>query len=275
MVKNEGALLSWSGGKESSLCLHEILRNEKYHDFEIKALLTTLTREYDRISMHGVRRELLIAQSKSLGIPVEQVWIPSNSTNEIYEIEMTKSLTKWKEKEGTSSIVFGDLFLEDVREYREKFLGSNGFRCIFPIWGKNTTELASFFIQSGFKAVICTMDPKKLDPSFCGREYDKRFLSEIPETVDPCGENGEFHTFVYDGPIFKTRINIEVGKTVERDGFCFADIVPRNGCTNQEPAGLRAAKYSAFRSSSALFTNVSAFSTKNLAWLSDIDPTSS
>ncbi|MDG6908676.1 MAG: ATP-binding protein, partial [Nitrososphaerota archaeon] len=157
---------------------------------------------------------------------VEEVWIPSKATNEIYQIEMVKSLTKCKEKERTSNIIFGDLFLEDIRAYREKFLGSNGFRCVFPIWGKNTKELARFFIESRFKAIICTIDPKKLDPSFCGRDYDKQFLTEIPESVDPCGENGEFHTFVYDGPIFKSKIDIRVGDIVERDGFYFADIVP-------------------------------------------------
>ncbi len=226
MAKHEYALLSWSGGKDSSLCLYEILNNEKYSNFEIKALLTTLTIKYDRISMHGVRQELLIAQSRSLEIPVEEVWIPSKATNEIYQIEMVKSLTKCKEKERTSNIIFGDLFLEDIRAYREKFLGSNGFRCVFPIWGKNTKELARFFIESRFKAIICTIDPKKLDPSFCGRDYDKQFLTEIPESVDPCGENGEFHTFVYDGPIFKSKIDIRVGDIVERDGFYFADIVP-------------------------------------------------
>ena len=226
MAKHESALLSWSGGKDSSLCLYEILRNEKYIDFEIKALLTTLTKEYDRISMHGIRRELLIAQSRSLEIPVEEVWIPSKATNEIYQIEMIKSLTKWRTKEETRNVVFGDLFLEDIRAYREKFLGREGFRCMFPIWGKNTKELANFFIESGFKAIICTIDPKKLDPSFCGRKYDKRFLADIPASVDQCGEKGEFHTFVYDGPIFKTKIDISVADIAERDGFYFADIVP-------------------------------------------------
>lgn len=139
---------------------------------------------------------------------------------------MMDSLSKWKESYGITAVVFGDLFLEDIRAYRERFLGSNGFQCLFPVWGRNTHELADFFIRSGFRAIICTIDPKKLEPSFCGREYDKRFLSEIPEGVDPCGENGEFHTYVYDGPIFNRKVDVKVGQVVVREGFCFADILP-------------------------------------------------
>lgn len=226
MLKQKGALISWSGGKDSALCLYEMIHNKEYFDFEMKALLTTLTIEYDRISMHGVRQELLMMQSDSLEIPVEEIWVPSNASNKIYQDRMIDSLSKWKEIKGTKTIAFGDLFLEEVRAYREKFLGANGFQCLFPIWGRETKELADFFVESGFKAIICTVDPKKLDPSFCGREYDKGFLSEIPHGVDPCGENGEFHTFVYDGPIFKRKLDVRVGDVVQRDGFYFADIFP-------------------------------------------------
>ncbi|MHB1907586.1 MAG: Dph6-related ATP pyrophosphatase [Nitrososphaerales archaeon] len=218
-------LLSWSGGKDSSLALYEIVRN--YKDLEIEALFTTLTRDYNRISMHGVRRDLLLLQSKSLQIPIEEVWIPSKASNEIYEEQMIKSITKWKDR-GISSVAFGDLFLEDIRSYREKFLSNIGIECIFPLWQKDTSDLAQFFLKSGFKAILSTVDPKKLNPKFCGREYDEKFLEEIPSSVDPCGENGEFHTFVYDGPIFKSgKLDIQVGTIVQRDGFYFADLFLR------------------------------------------------
>jgi uncharacterized protein (TIGR00290 family) len=220
------ALLSWSGGKDSSLTLFELGRNPNFKDVEIRALLTTLTKDYDRISMHGVRRELLLQQSKSIGIPVEEVWIPVRAPNEIYQAEMIKSITKWKQNEKISSIAFGDLFLQDIRAYREKFLSALGLECLFPLWGKDTDELAQHFLQSGFKAIICTVDTKKLDSKFCGKEYDGTFLSELPSSVDPCGENGEFHTFVYDGPIFQQKLNVRVGEVVLRDGFYFADIAP-------------------------------------------------
>jgi uncharacterized protein (TIGR00290 family) len=218
-------LLSWSGGKDSALTLYELKRNPLYMDFQVRALLTTLTQNYNRISMHGVRRELLLAQARSIGIPAEEVWIPSKASNEIYQERTTKVVMTWKEKEGVSTIAFGDLFLEDIRAYREKFLGSLGFKCLFPLWKKDTSELAQNFIKSGFKAILCTVDPRKLDPKFCGREFDESLLSELPKTVDPCGENGEFHTFVHDGPIFKKeKLNVTLGEIVEREGFYFADL---------------------------------------------------
>jgi uncharacterized protein (TIGR00290 family) len=231
-LKSKEALLSWSGGKDSSLAFYELSRNKKYEELQIKALLTTLTLDYERISMHGVRRDLLHAQSNSIGIPIEEVWIPSKASNEIYQSQTIKSIMKWKENENISNIVFGDLFLEDIRAYREKFLGQIGIECIFPLWKKDTNELARLFLDCGFKAIICTVDPKKLDPKFCGREYDYNLLSEIPSGVDPCGENGEFHTFVYDGPIFKEKIHVKIGDIVEREGFYFADILPTKAQTN-------------------------------------------
>ncbi len=197
----------------------------KRKQFEISALLTTLTQDYDRISMHGVRRELLQRQSMALHIPIEEVWIPKDATNEIYETKMSETIRKFA-NQGVSSIVFGDLFLSDIREYREKFCRMIGIKCIFPIWGEDTTALANFFVKSGFKAIICCVNPNFLGREFCGREFDDSFLSEIPRTVDPCGENEEFHTFVYDGPIFKEKIEIKVGEIVNRDGFFFADILP-------------------------------------------------
>jgi uncharacterized protein (TIGR00290 family) len=217
----EKVLLSWSGGKDSAFSLLSLQESK----IKIAGLVTTLTEEYDRISMHGVSSDLLKLQSASLAIPLVEVWIPRNATNEIYELRMKQVLVKLKEDHGISKIAFGDLFLQDIREYREKLLQNIGFNCLFPIWGMDTRILANNFINSGFRAIVCTLDPKLLSPRFCGREYDRSFLTEIPESVDPCGENGEFHTFVYDGPIFKDTIRVDVGETVQRDGFCFADII--------------------------------------------------
>jgi uncharacterized protein (TIGR00290 family) len=219
-------LLSWSGGKDSSLSLQELWTNKVYEGVDVKGLLTTLTRDYGRISMHGVRRDLLLAQSKSIGMPVEEVLIPAGASNEIYQEETLRVLSKSRQEKEIDAVAFGDLFLRDIRVYREKFLGDAGFKCLFPIWGKSTRELARYFVDVGFKAIVCTVDPNKLHSKFCGSEFDDKFLSEIPPEVDPCGENGEFHTFVYGGPIFKRELSINVGEVVERNGFHFADIIP-------------------------------------------------
>jgi uncharacterized protein (TIGR00290 family) len=220
----EKVLVSWSGGKDSALSLFTLI-NQKRKLFEIVALLTTLTEGYERISMHGVRKELLQSQSRSLRIPIEEVWIPKLATNEEYEAKMTAAIRNYTNR-NVSSVVFGDLFLRDVREYREIFLNRLGVKCIFPIWGKDTKALANFFVNSGFKAITCCVNPKLLTKEFCGREFDLSFLSEIPNSVDPCGENGEFHTFVYDGPIFREKIGVKVVDVVNRDGFYFADLLP-------------------------------------------------
>ena len=216
-------VLSWSGGKDGSLALNEL---RKKNDVRVAGLLTTVTRDYDRISMHGVRRSLLQQQALSTGIPLNEVAIPKNATNEIYEDAMTTSLKRLKEELSISSVAFGDLFLRDVRTYRENLLFKIGLECDFPLWGRDTKELAKYFVREGFRAVICTVSPKMLDPTFCGREFDSTFLSEIPSSVDPCGENGEFHTFVYGGPIFKQEVGISKGEIVLRDGFYFCDLVP-------------------------------------------------
>ncbi len=217
-------LLSWSGGKDSALSLFELNRLEA-KQFEVTSLLTTITEGYDRISMHGVRKELLREQADSLGLRVEEIWIPEKATNEDYEAKLAEAIIKFK-KLGVTYVVFGDLFLQDIREYREKLLQKLGVSSLFPIWGKDTSSLANFFIDSGFKAIVCCTNPKVLGLEYCGREFDKSFLAEIPRSVDPCGENGEFHTFVYDGPIFKEKINVKIEDVVTRDGFCFADILP-------------------------------------------------
>ncbi len=212
--------MSWSGGKDSALSLYEVKRKGT---FRVLALLTTLTRGYDRVSMHGVRRDLLMRQALSLGFPLEEVWIPKVASNIEYETQMRRALLKYKRKR-VKNVIFGDLFLADIRKYREEFLSSIGTRCVFPLWLRDTRALADLFISKGFKAKVCTVDPSKLHPKFCGREFDRSFVSEIPKGVDPCGENGEFHTFVYAGPIFKEKIEVAVGDVVIRDGFVFADL---------------------------------------------------
>lgn len=213
--------MSWSGGKDSALALREIVRTRRY---SVKALLTTVTEEYDRISMHGVRRGLLNAQASSLGLPVEEVWIPKNSSNEVYESRMKAALTRYKEV-GVEQVAFGDLFLQDIRSYREEKLAQIGMSGLFPLWGRNTRDLAREFIDGSFRAVLCCVDPKKLSKEFCGMEFDATFLESIPASVDPCGENGEFHTFVYDGPIFRNTVSIVRGEVVLRGGFYFADLL--------------------------------------------------
>ena len=219
----EKVILSWSGGKDSALALHEL---QKTGDYEIMALLTTVTEGYDRISMHGVRRILLERQADSLGFPLEKVFISKDTSNEKYESKMQKVLEKYLIA-GVSSVVFGDIFLEDVRKYREDNLLRIGMKGIFPIWKRDTTELAHTFIDLGFKAVIICVDSNVLDRTFVGRLFDEQFLSELPSTVDPCGENGEFHSFVYDGPIFQERILHTIGEIILRDNrFYYCDLLP-------------------------------------------------
>jgi len=217
------AIVSWSSGKDSAMALHRILNS---NEFEILAILTTVSDTFQRVSMHGVREELLDQQASSLGIAVEKVRIPYPCPNEVYEQKMSELLRNYKSK-GVSHVVFGDLFLEDIRRYREEKLGQIGVTAVFPLWKENTDELSRTIIRVGFKAIVTCVDPKKLHPKFAGRYFVEMFLSEIPGNVDPCGENGEFHTFVFDGPIFRNRIEITVGDRVVRDGFQFVDLVPR------------------------------------------------
>jgi uncharacterized protein (TIGR00290 family) len=216
-------LLSWSGGKDSALALRELRATGTD---EVRALLTTVTVEFDRISMHGVRRGLLHEQASSLGLPLEEVWIPSASSNETYETQMKQALAKYR-SQGVEEVAFGDLFLQDVRRYREERLGQVGMRGLFPLWGRDTRKLAMEFVELGFQAVVCCVDPRRLDQKFCGMEYDGSFLESLPPDVDPCGENGEFHTFVYAGPIFKNKIELTKGPVVQRGGFYFADLLPK------------------------------------------------
>ena len=215
-------LMSWSGGKDSCFALHDILRG---HDYRVAALLTTVTRDYDRISIHGVRRELLERQAASLGLPLHQVSISKDASNEEYETRMGEALSVYY-RQGINSIVFGDLFLEDIRAYREAFLARHNMKGLFPIWKRDTTCFIKEFIELGFKAVVTCVDSSVLDKSFAGRMIDEDFITSLPPGVDPCGENGEFHSFVFDGPIFKEAIAFSTGETVLRRSFWFCDLQP-------------------------------------------------
>lgn len=214
--------MSWSGGKDSCLALYEIQRTSLYR---VAALLTTVTRDYDRISMHGVRRVLLERQAAALGLPLHEVFIAKDATNQEYEAKMEEALSPYRER-GIESVVFGDLFLDEIRAYREQFLAQHRMRGLYPVWGRDTTELIRGFIGLGFKAVITCVDGKVLDASFAGMMLDDDFLSALPPHVDPCGENGEFHTFVFDGPIFREPVSFSAGEKVARDFFWFCDLVP-------------------------------------------------
>ncbi len=192
--------------------------------FNVVALLTTVSDRFHRVSMHGVREELLDGQAKSVGIPLEKVYIPYPCPNAVYEEKMRNFLSVWKER-GVTHVIFGDLFLEDIRRYREVNLAQLDLTPIFPVWGRDTASLAQEMLRVGFRAIITCVDPKKLDTKFAGRQFNNSLIEDLPSTVDPCGENGEFHTFVYDGPIFQSPIPIEVGESVLRDGFQFADVL--------------------------------------------------
>ena len=217
------AIMSWSGGKDSSLALYYAQKNG---NLTIVALLTTVTEGYDRISMHGVRRTLLEQQAAAIGLPVEKIYITQKASNEEWEAKMHRTLLYWK-GQGVASVVIGDIFLEDLKRYREEKLSEVDMTGIFPIWKRDTTELAHTFIDLGFKAVITCIDSQVLPQQFAGRPFDRQFLADLPQGVDPCGENGEFHTFVHDGPIFRVPVPCRPGEVVLRDNrFYFCDLVP-------------------------------------------------
>ncbi|HEY6128445.1 MAG TPA: hypothetical protein VIW23_09710 [Candidatus Acidoferrum sp.] len=213
-------LFCWSGGKDSTLALHALRQRD---DVRVTGLLTTVTEGYDRISMHGVRRSLLLEQVKALGLPLHEVRIPPQCVNPIYESRMEQALRD-QLAAGVRTVAFGDIFLQDLREYRERNLARAGMNAIFPIWKRETRELAREFCTLGFRAIAVCIDPKKLSRDFAGRELDESFFHDLPQDVDACGENGEFHTFVYDGPIFSRPIVVQRGEVVERDGFYFCDL---------------------------------------------------
>ncbi len=211
--------LSWSGGKDSALTLWALRRQGR----EPEALITTVTEGYERISMHGVRRELLARQAGALGIPLVEVVIPPGCVNEVYEARMAEAFGS-APLSGVAAVAFGDLFLEEVRAYREARLAAAGKRGLFPLWARDTRELSREVIAAGFAAIIVCLDPRAVDRSFAGRSYDEQLLAELPAGVDPCGENGEFHTFVHAGPLFAEPIVCQTGEIVEREGFVFCDL---------------------------------------------------
>jgi uncharacterized protein (TIGR00290 family) len=221
-VTRPKAIMSWSTGKDSAYALHQI---RQANDVEIVALMTTVASAFGRVSMHGVQETLLDRQAEALRLPCWKIVIPSPCPNDVYEREMASVLEQAR-KSGVSHVVFGDLFLEDLRAYRERRLAEIGMVGLFPIWRTDTAALAEEMIGAGIRATITCVDPRKLDRSFAGRAFDASLLDSLPPTVDPCGENGEFHSFAWAGPMFAAPIPVTVGEVVERDGFVFADVLP-------------------------------------------------
>jgi uncharacterized protein (TIGR00290 family) len=218
-------ILGWSGGKDSALTLARLRQDPRY---EVVALLTAVTREYDRISIHGVRHALLDAQAAALRLPVQEIPLSPQSTNEEYEAAFCAAVESARRQyPGVNHIAFGDLFLEDVRSYRERLLRRAGMEPVFPLWGMDTTLLARQFIRDGFAAHLVCVDTQQLDASFAGRRFDGALLADLPATVDPCGERGEFHTFVSGGPIFTTSLSVTRGSTLLRgERFAYCDLLP-------------------------------------------------
>jgi len=215
-------LLAWSSGKDSAWTL-QVLRQRG--GYEVAGLLTTLNEAFDRVAMHAVRRELLEAQARAAGAPLWPVPLPWPCSNEEYERRMGAAVARAK-AEGITHVAFGDLFLEDVRQYRIQKLAGTGVEPLFPLWGQPTEALAREMVRGGIKAILTCVDPKQLDRRFLGREYGDALLDELPAGVDPCGERGEFHTFCHAAPCFSAPLKVRVGEKVERDGFCFADVLP-------------------------------------------------
>ncbi len=216
------ALLAWSSGKDSAHALH-VLRQRG--DVEVVGLLTTFNSTHDRVAMHAVRRDLVREQADAVGLPLHEVEIPWPCPNGAYEAAMAEAMAQAKAR-GVQAVAFGDLFLEDVRRYREENLAPTGLRPLFPLWGRETRTFARELIDAGTRAWLTCVDPSALPPHFVGRAYDDALLAELPASADPCGENGEFHTFVWDSPEFRAPLRVRVGEVVTRDGFAFADVRP-------------------------------------------------
>jgi len=218
----EKAIIGWSGGKDSALALFEVLKS----GIEVLELLTTVTQEYDRVSIHDVRTVLLEKQAEALDLPLEKMMLPKGAADKDYEKELLTTLRSHRNR-GVLSVIFGDIFLQDVKQYREQLLSKIGMHGIYPLWGRDTTELAARFIDLGFKAIITVTDGNVLGKEFSGREYDRKFLADLPAGVDPCGENGEFHSFVYNGPIFAKPVKFTKGEVVFKENrFWYSDLVP-------------------------------------------------
>ena len=219
----EKVVLAWSGGKDSAMALHALLASNRY---EVVSLLTTVAKQYERISHHGVRVELLERQAAALGIRLHKLYLhQDNCSMEDYEAVMKKAMLEYKEK-NVLAVAFGDIFLQDLREYRERNLAKVGMKGIFPIWRRDTTEIVQTFIALGFKAYLTCVDCEKLGEEFAGRPIDADLIRDLPDGVDPCGENGEFHSYVYDGPLFQHPVGVSVGDVVLRDVRYFADLIP-------------------------------------------------
>jgi uncharacterized protein (TIGR00290 family) len=216
------ALVAWSSGKDSAWALHEVRRAG---DVDVVGLLTTITEPFSRVAMHAVREELLDAQAAALRLPCRKVRLPWPCPNETYEARMAEALADAR-AEGVTHVVFGDLFLADIRAYREEKLAGTGIAPLFPLWGRDTTALARTMIEGGLRATLTCVDPRALDARFAGRAFDGSLLAELPDGVDPCGENGEFHSFAWAGPMFDAPIPVAPGEVVVREGFVFADLVP-------------------------------------------------
>lgn len=215
-------LLSWSSGKDSAWALHRLLQGD---EFEVVGLVTTVNQRFQRIAMHAVREELLEQQAASAGLPLWKIPIPHPCSNECYAKAMTRLLERAR-SEGVSVMAFGDLFLEEIRRYREEQLEGHGIAPLFPLWGLSTAELAREMVSAGLGARITCIDPRRMPRHFVGREFDADLLEELPAGVDPCGEHGEFHSFAHRGPMFREPIPVKPGETLEREGFVFADLLP-------------------------------------------------
>ncbi len=222
----EHVLFSWSGGKDSTLALYKICREQQYSNYDITHLLTVLTEGYDRISGHGVRRTLLEHQVAALDHNLHALYISRVSSIEEYESVVAGAASKYHQEEGASAMVFGDIFLKHLKKRRMQSLEQVGMKGVFPLWQKNSRDIIKQFIALGFKAFVVCIDAKVLDKSFVGRQIDEDFLNQLPPEIDPCGENGEYHTFVYDGPLFRERVRCKPGEIVLRDSFYFCDLIP-------------------------------------------------
>jgi uncharacterized protein (TIGR00290 family) len=233
MTTNKKAFFNWSGGKDSALCLHHVLNTPHW---DIRFLFTTLNGQNKRVSMHGISETLLNKQVESITIPLKKLYLPEQISMEEYNLKMSKILLEAK-ADGIEHSIFGDIFLEDIRQYREKQLAQAGLRAVFPLWGRETKSVSKEFITKGFKAIVVSVDSRFLDQSFAGRIFDKQFINDLPQNVDPCGENGEFHTFVFDGPVFKKPITVKKGDILFKEyqshnkshpeqtiGFWFCDL---------------------------------------------------
>lgn len=223
-------LLSWSSGKDSAWALH-VLRADP--DVELVGLLTTVTEAYDRVAMHGVRRTLLAAQAAAVGLPLHEVWLPSPCPNEVYESRMTEALEAAR-AQGVEAVAFGDLFLEDIRAYRESRMAPTGLAPLFPLWGRETAALSREMVAAGLRATLTSVDPRQVAPELVGRDYDASLLDDLPAGVDPCGERGEFHTVVWASPDFSASLPVRTGEVLEREGFWFADVLLLDAA-EQEP----------------------------------------